>query len=116
MSDQLKQEFLRKQMRLIALCEKIAQAVTQTEYPYASNARACLLQESVVIKDDSSLDDKRASGGSIRSLFHKEGFYEYPGPPDYPNWEAEVDELYNLSWLYAESKYRELYSELTDCP
>src|SRR5690349_10925108 len=107
MNNQLKQEFLRKQMILITLCEKIAEAITRTEYPYASNVRACLLEGSEVFKSISSLDEKRAAGGSIRGLFHKEGFNDYPGPPDYPNWEAEVHELYNLSWLYAESKYKE---------
>jgi hypothetical protein len=114
MNDQLKQEFFQKQTRLITLCEKIAEAVTQTEYLYATNVRTCLLEESKVLKGISSLDDKRAAGGSIRSLFHKEGFHEYSGPPDYSKWKVEVDELYNLSWLYAESKYRELHAEQTD--
>ena len=111
MNDQLKQEFLQKQTRLVTLCGKIAEAVIQTEYRYASNIRSCLLEESNVLKCISSLEDKRAAGGSIRSLFHKEGFHEYPGPPDYTKWEAEVNELYNLSWLYAETKYRELHAE-----
>jgi hypothetical protein len=60
------------------------------------------------------LDDKRSAGGSIRSLFHKDGFHEYSAPAGFPSWNSDLHELFDLSSLYAESKYSSLFAEQDD--
>jgi hypothetical protein len=111
MKNKLSDEFQAKRQRLIYLCRTIADAVMRTDYRNAKEVQVLLLEAGLIIEESTTIDDQRSAGGSIRSLFHKEGFHEYPGPVDFPSWDSDLSELFDLSSLYAEAKYKKLYAE-----
>ncbi len=102
----LRQEFDEKVKRLVNLCRKVADGVLLTNYNYSKNVRDVLLDVAEILVSEKDVDAKKLACGSIRHLFHKEGFHEGPGPKNYKDWDNDLDELYDLSTIFNELKYQ----------
>jgi len=83
----------------------------RTEYRNANEVQKILHDAAQIFEENAPLDDKRLAQRSIRNLFHKEGFHEYPGPVDLPSWDSDTSELFELTSLYSEAKYKIIYAE-----
>jgi hypothetical protein len=107
----LQKEFNSKRDRLIALLTSVSEGVLRTKYPDAKNVSEHLCHIADILGGNATLEEKRRGGATIRSVFHKEGFQDWPGPKLYKMWHQDTEELYNLSTIYSESKYKGVVTE-----
>ena len=110
-SNSTKKEFQSKQERFISLCLLISRVVLQTDYPYAKNVSAILSEAAGILVNSDSVIEKREAAGSVRHLFHKDGIGDWPGPKEHDSWDNDLNQLYDLSTIYAEIKYKEFFTE-----
>jgi hypothetical protein len=103
-------EFEAKRSRLITLAESIASVVHRTDYWDSASVSKTLNEAATILKSSAPLEDKRSAGARIRGLFHKEGFHDYPPQNGFEDWDSAMDELFSLSTIYAETRYRSFVS------
>jgi hypothetical protein len=109
MTDEISLEFVRKEKRLIDLCKEIAVILNDSDRQYVSEIESL---ESVVqqLPFAQTIEDKREIASIIKSKFHKEGIFDWePSNINFENWRAKVEELYDLVWIYQESKYSHVW-------
>jgi hypothetical protein len=98
-------EFDLKRIALIVACRRIGIAVLDTSYSCKTAVSNCLLRVADTLDSEATFDTKKDVTNSLRSLFHKEGFHEYPAPPSCPTWDNDTNLIFDYSTIYVESRY-----------
>ncbi|MBI3853693.1 MAG: hypothetical protein HY298_25900 [Verrucomicrobia bacterium] len=117
MSEITRTELRAKEERLRALCTKVAEALRDSDDPYAKQIARDFQPIIDTLDPVSDLELKREAGRHIRDQFHKEGIQDRcPSAWQKVDWDLLVSELFDLSTLYVESRYAELFQPLNSAP
>ena len=99
-------EFNVKEARMAELCVLIANAHRMTPYPHTRSVADDLRRIASELCTNPDLERKRQLAIRVKGHFHKDSVFE--SPPDgvtWNEWQNLGNELYDLTWIYQESKY-----------
>lgn len=104
----IEQRFATERDALAAACDRVAKYVLATQYPDRMAVSRHLAAAGAALNRDRPWEEQASAAASLRSLFHKDGFAEWPEPPNCQTWDADLRMLWDLSTIFVEARYREV--------
>ena len=106
MPDSIQTELRAKEARLQSICSKVARSLCNSADLYSKQIAEKFELISETLLSSSEIKQKQEAARQIRACFHKEGVQDRcPSAIMKSDWDKLVNELFDLSTIYVESRY-----------
>lgn len=102
------EQFSADKQALAAACKRVAYGVLKSDHPQRATVATRLSDVGCILSSECAWDAQATAAASVRGLFHRDGIGDCPAPAEYPNWDADIRLLWDLSTIHVESRYREV--------
>lgn len=101
------QSFDADRQALAAACMRAADAAPRGPFPDATRF-ALHLREVAEVLEAGTWERQASAAAGLRGWFHRDGVTDWPDPPGALRWTEDLRTLWDLSTIYAESRYSEV--------